>query len=57
MEAEKFFGSGECPSMVGGFDELGLFVGYWDGRHNNWQAGVRDRRWPIRTAGEKTPST
>lgn len=22
-------------------------VGYWDGRHNNWQAGMRDTPWPI----------
>jgi hypothetical protein len=24
-----------------------LKVGYWDGRHNNWYAGMRDRPWPI----------
>jgi hypothetical protein len=23
---------------------------YWDGRHNNWQAGPRPTPWPIRTA-------
>lgn len=22
---------------------------YWDGRHNNWHAGVRERPWPILT--------
>jgi len=21
---------------------------YWDGRHDNWQAGSRDTPWPIR---------
>ena len=26
-----------------------LKVGYWDGRHNNWYAGMRDRPWPILT--------
>jgi hypothetical protein len=32
--------------------ELGdVRVSYWDGRHNNWQAGTRDRPWPILTAG------
>jgi hypothetical protein len=24
---------------------------HWDGRHDNWQAGPRDRPWPIFTAG------
>lgn len=22
---------------------------YWDGRHDNWQAGPRDRPWPVHT--------
>jgi hypothetical protein len=22
-------------------------VAYWDGRHDNWHAGTRDRPWPI----------
>jgi hypothetical protein len=24
-----------------------LAVGYWDGRHNNWQAGTKPQPWPI----------
>ncbi|AKT40460.1 GFA family protein [Chondromyces crocatus] len=24
---------------------------YWDGRHNNWQAGARSTPWPIHPAG------
>ena len=24
-----------------------LPVKHWDGRHNNWQAGLRDEAWPI----------
>lgn len=28
-----------------------LSIGYWDGRHDNWQAGMRSTPWPIR-AGE-----
>jgi hypothetical protein len=24
-----------------------LKVTYWDGRHNNWEAGTRDTPWPI----------
>lgn len=23
---------------------------YWDGRHDNWQAGTRPRPWPVRAA-------
>jgi len=28
-------------------DPIDVSVTYWDGRHNNWRAGSRDRRWPI----------
>ena len=28
-------------------DPADVKVGYWDGRHNNWEAGMRDRPWPI----------
>lgn len=28
-------------------DVADLKVGYWDGRHNNWMAGMRDTPWPI----------
>ena len=31
-------------------DPSELKVGYWDGRHDNWQAGMRDTPWPIRSA-------
>jgi hypothetical protein len=24
-----------------------LRIGHWDGRHDNWQAGLRDAPWPI----------
>jgi hypothetical protein len=24
-----------------------LKPGYWDGRHNNWQAGIASKPWPI----------
>jgi hypothetical protein len=35
------------------FDPLDAKIGYWDGRHNNWQAGLSDKRWPIKTEEEK----
>lgn len=25
-------------------------IGYWDGRHNNWMAGLRDKPWPVNAA-------
>jgi hypothetical protein len=28
-------------------DPAEVNVGYWDGRHNNWQAGMREKPWPI----------
>lgn len=28
-------------------DPADVKVSYWDGRHNNWQAGMRDKPWPI----------
>ena len=31
-------------------DPATLKVAYWDGRHNNWMAGLRDAPWPIFTA-------
>jgi hypothetical protein len=30
------------------FDRATSKIGYWDGRHNNWQAGLRDTPWPIK---------
>jgi hypothetical protein len=29
------------------FDLGRVKIGYWDGRHNNWQAGLRPTPWPI----------
>jgi hypothetical protein len=28
-------------------DPADVKVAYWDGRHDNWQAGTRDKPWPI----------
>jgi hypothetical protein len=29
------------------FDLSRTQLAYWDGRHNNWQAGPRDAPWPV----------
>jgi len=53
------FGQGDVPEIGGAFVSVNthclddvelsaLKVGYWDGRHDNWQAGLRERPWPIR---------
>jgi len=52
------FGSGDIPELGGAFvsvnvnciddiDPSTLTVVYWDGRHNNWQAGPRPTPWPV----------
>lgn len=30
-------------------DPADLKIAYWDGRHDNWQAGTRDTPWPVFT--------
>jgi len=52
------FGTGHLPELGGDFvsfnvnclDEVDpgkLSPIYWDGRHNNWEAGPRKEPWPI----------
>jgi len=52
------FGAGHLEQLGGDFvsvnlntlddvDPLDVKVIYWDGRHNNWQAGPRDQPWRI----------
>ncbi len=53
------FGQGYVEDIGGAFcsinvnclddvDPFALPVGYWDGRHNNWHAGLRREPWPVR---------
>ncbi len=55
------FGRGSLPQVGGAFVSVNLNcvdalepaqlkVNYWDGRHDNWEAGTRDRPWPIHAA-------
>jgi len=52
------FARGDVPALGGAFaavnvnclddvDPGTLTVGYWDGRHNNWQAGMSAKPWPL----------
>lgn len=52
------FGRGDLPELGGAFvsvnvnvledvDPSSIPVVYWDGRHDNWQAGPRATPWPI----------
>ena len=52
------FGRGDLPQLGGAYVsinyncldsvEIGdIKVAHFDGRHNNWMAGTRDRPWPI----------
>jgi hypothetical protein len=29
------------------FDRGAISINYWDGRHNNWQGGMRTTPWPV----------
>lgn len=54
------YGGGDIPELGGAFVSVNcntlddvdpnhdLQIGYWDGRHDNWMAGMRDTPWPIR---------
>jgi hypothetical protein len=55
------YGSGHLAELGGDFvsvnlntlddlDPAEVQVVYWDGRHNNWQAGPRPAPWPIKLA-------
>jgi hypothetical protein len=58
------FGSGHLKELGGDFvsinyntlddvDPLDVTVAYWDGRHDNWQAGTRPTPWRMYTASEE----
>lgn len=37
-------------NCVDGFDPAAVETIYWDGRHDNWQAGPRPAPWPVDAA-------
>ena len=52
------FGKGDVPELGGAFESVNINtlddvelsamqIGYWDGRHDNWQAGLRPQPWPV----------
>lgn len=52
------FGKGDVPELGGAFVSVNvntlddvdvgqLEIGHWDGRHDNWQAGMRAKAWPV----------
>jgi hypothetical protein len=52
------FSRGNLPEVGGDYvsvslnalddvDPTGVKIGYWDGRHNNWDSGPRDTPWPM----------
>jgi len=54
----RSFGHGHLEELGGDYvsvnanclddvDLIGAKFVYWDGRHNNWDAGPRDQPWPI----------
>jgi hypothetical protein len=56
------YGEGDVPEMGGAFmsvslntlddvDTGAIAVAHWDGRHDNWQAGLRPTPWPVFPAG------
>jgi hypothetical protein len=58
------YGRGNLPELGGAYvsvnvnclddvEPSGLKVTHWDGRHDNWDAGPRDRPWPV---GARAPA-
>lgn len=52
------FGQGDVPEIGGAFvsinvnaledvEHAAVKIQYWDGRHNNWAAGLRPEPWPV----------
>ena len=55
------FARGDLPELGGAYisvnvnvledvDPATIAVTYWDGRHNNWEAGPRPMPWPVHAA-------
>ena len=61
------FGKGDLPQLGGAFVSVNvnslddvelstLQIGYWDGRHDNWEAGPRPTPWPVFAAPAAAPA-
>jgi len=57
------FGKGALPELGGAFVSINVNcldgvevhsppLRHWDGRHDNWHAGMRETPWPIYRAAE-----
>ncbi len=58
------YGEGDLPELGGAFvsvnvntlvdvDAADVAIEHWDGRHNNWHAGLRATPWPQQVDGER----
>ncbi len=58
------YGEGDLPELGGAFvsvnlntlddvDAADVAIEHWDGRHNNWHAGLRKTPWPQHVDGER----
>ncbi len=61
-------GDGDLPELGGKFvsvnfntfeefDAADIEVGHWDGRHDNWHAGLRAKPWPLTPTKPASTST
>jgi hypothetical protein len=63
-----WYGKGNIPEVGGPFASVNIntlddldpsesTLSYWDGRHDNWEAGMRPTPWPVFREGEPLERT